>query len=50
MIALGCAFLIGLTNVAWTTIFKRQWAVIFTNDELVRALTTASTSIVGEEK
>ncbi|XP_058082080.1 protein DETOXIFICATION 54-like [Magnolia sinica] len=47
MVAFGCAFLIGIFNVVWTTVFRRRWAIIFTNDAPVLALAASVMPIVG---
>ncbi|XP_052200662.1 protein DETOXIFICATION 54 [Diospyros lotus] len=47
MVALGCAFLIGLMNVTWTVIFRERWGGLFTTDEPVKALVASVMPIMG---
>ncbi|KAF5202196.1 Detoxification-like protein [Thalictrum thalictroides] len=47
LVALGCAFLIGIINVMWTVIFQKKWAGVFTKDELVGVLVAAVMPIMG---
>lgn len=46
-VALGCAVIIALTSVAWTTVLRDKWGKFFTNDENVLALTAAAMPIMG---
>ncbi|KAJ4965962.1 hypothetical protein NE237_017811 [Protea cynaroides] len=47
LVALGCAFLIGLINVTWTALLRERWASFFTKDEPVRILVAAVMPILG---
>jgi len=47
MVALGCAFVIGIINVTWTVILRERWAGLFTKDELVMALVASVMPIMG---
>ncbi|KAL3845596.1 hypothetical protein ACJIZ3_002999 [Penstemon smallii] len=47
IVALACAFAIGFINVIWTLIFKEQWAELFTNDEMLKALVASVLPIIG---
>ncbi|KAF5467642.1 hypothetical protein F2P56_011874 [Juglans regia] len=47
MVALGCAFVIGIINVTWTVILRQRWAGLFTKDELVQALVASVMPIMG---
>lgn len=47
MVALGCAFVIGVINVTWTVILRERWAGLFTKDELVKALVASVMPIMG---
>ncbi|KAL9449441.1 hypothetical protein AB3S75_011385 [Citrus x aurantiifolia] len=47
MVALGCAFFIGIINVTWTVIFRDRWAGLFTNDDLVKPLVASVLPIIG---
>ncbi|CAN6687150.1 unnamed protein product [Malus baccata var. baccata] len=47
MVALGCAFVIGIINVTWTVILRERWAGLFTKDELVKALVASVMPIMG---
>eukprot|EP01018_Ginkgo_biloba_P008210 Gb_25645 [translate_table: standard] len=47
LVALGCAVVIALVNVIWTTILRDKWGKVFTNDESVLALTAAAMPIMG---
>lgn len=47
MVALGCAFVMGFINVAWTVILRYGWAALFTNDEPVKALVASVMPIMG---
>ncbi|KAJ9675262.1 hypothetical protein PVL29_024283 [Vitis rotundifolia] len=47
MVALGCAFLIGIINVIWTVIFREKWAGVFTKDEMVKALVASVMPLMG---
>ncbi|XP_077247584.1 protein DETOXIFICATION 54-like [Tasmannia lanceolata] len=47
MVALGCAFLIGIMNVTWTSILRERWASLFTEDKSVISLAAAVMPIMG---
>ncbi|KAF9603577.1 hypothetical protein IFM89_037076 [Coptis chinensis] len=47
LVALGCAFLIGIFNVTWTVVFREKWPAVFTKDELVGVLVAAVMPIMG---
>ncbi|XP_057973320.1 protein DETOXIFICATION 54 [Malania oleifera] len=47
MVALGCAVVIGVMNVAWTVIFRERWAGLFTKDEAVKALVASVMPLMG---
>ncbi|GKU90836.1 hypothetical protein SLEP1_g4781 [Rubroshorea leprosula] len=47
MIALGCAFVIGFINVAWTVTFRERWPGLFTTDDLVKPLVATVLPIIG---
>ncbi|KAB2012997.1 hypothetical protein ES319_D09G127900v1 [Gossypium barbadense] len=47
MVALGCAFVIGIINVAWTVILREKWAGLFTKDDLVKPLVATVLPIIG---
>lgn len=47
MVALGCAFLIGFINVAWTVALRERWARLFTKDTMVKALVVSVMPIMG---
>ncbi|KAE8719569.1 G-type lectin S-receptor-like serine/threonine-protein kinase [Hibiscus syriacus] len=47
MVSLGCAFVIGMINVAWTVILREKWASLFTNDDLVKPLVATVLPIIG---
>ncbi|XP_044475126.1 protein DETOXIFICATION 54-like [Mangifera indica] len=47
MVALGCAFFIGIINVTWTVILRDRWAGLFTKDDLVKALVASVLPIIG---
>ncbi|XP_009348384.2 protein DETOXIFICATION 54 [Pyrus x bretschneideri] len=47
MVALGCAFVIGIINVTWVVILRGRWAGLFTKDELVKALVVSVKPIMG---
>lgn len=47
MVALGCAFLVGFINVAWTVALREQWARLFTKDTMVKALVVSVMPIMG---
>ncbi|XP_068322603.1 protein DETOXIFICATION 54-like [Pyrus communis] len=47
MVALGCAFVIGIINVTWIVILRVRWAGLFTKDELVKALVASVMPIMG---
>ncbi|KAF8404204.1 hypothetical protein HHK36_009087 [Tetracentron sinense] len=47
LVALGCAFVIGIINITWTAILRERWAGLFTSDELVGVLVAAVMPIMG---
>ncbi|XP_021760473.1 protein DETOXIFICATION 54-like [Chenopodium quinoa] len=47
MVALGCAFLIGIMNVIWTVIFRESWGKLFTPDNSVTVLVASVMPIMG---
>ncbi|KAL9229088.1 hypothetical protein vseg_004599 [Gypsophila vaccaria] len=47
MVALGCAFLIGIVNVIWTVIFRDSWGELFTPDKTVTGLVASVMPIMG---
>lgn len=47
MVALGCAFMIGLLNVTWTAVLRERWASLFTHDRSVVSLAAAVMPIIG---
>ncbi|URD81943.1 Multidrug and toxin extrusion protein [Musa troglodytarum] len=47
LVALGCAAVIGVINVVWTTAFREQWAKLFTADASVLRLAAAALPLVG---
>ncbi|GKV32345.1 hypothetical protein SLEP1_g40961 [Rubroshorea leprosula] len=46
-VALGCAFVIGFINVAWTVILRERWAGLFTTDDLIKPLVATVLPIIG---
>ncbi|KAJ9167125.1 hypothetical protein P3X46_021798 [Hevea brasiliensis] len=47
MVALGCAFVIGIINVTWTVILRERWAGLFIKDGLVEGLVASVLPIIG---
>ncbi|GMH21813.1 hypothetical protein Nepgr_023656 [Nepenthes gracilis] len=47
MVALSCAFLVGIVNVAWTVIFRERWGGLFTTDHMLRSLVSSVMPIMG---
>ncbi|CAL9774706.1 unnamed protein product [Musa acuminata subsp. burmannicoides] len=47
LVALGCAVVIGVIHVVWTTIFREQWARLFTADASVLRLAAAALPLLG---
>ncbi|OAY58578.1 protein DETOXIFICATION 54 [Manihot esculenta] len=47
MVALLCAFVIGIINVTWTVILRERWAGLFTKDSLVKGLVASVLPIIG---
>ncbi|WOK96412.1 hypothetical protein Cni_G05119 [Canna indica] len=47
LVALGCAVVIGVINVAWTTMFRAQWARLFTADDSVLRRAALALPLVG---
>ncbi|RWR83514.1 protein DETOXIFICATION 54-like protein [Cinnamomum micranthum f. kanehirae] len=47
MVALGCAFIVGILNVAWTALLRERWASLFTDDWAVVSLAASVMPIIG---
>ncbi|CAN1160681.1 Protein DETOXIFICATION 54 [Linum perenne] len=47
MVALGCAFVIGIINVLWTIFLRERWAGLFTKDDLVNSFVASVLPIIG---
>ncbi|KAK9270010.1 hypothetical protein L1049_025583 [Liquidambar formosana] len=47
MVALGCAFVIGVINVTWTVILRERWADLFIEDYEVKKLVILVMPIMG---
>ncbi|CAA0818469.1 MATE efflux family protein [Striga hermonthica] len=47
MVALACAFAIGLFNVMWTVLFRNKWAGLFTEDNGLKALVASVLPVIG---
>lgn len=47
MVALGCAMVIGIVHVLWTSIFRDQWTSLFTKDASVIRLASAVMPLMG---
>ncbi|KAK9758198.1 hypothetical protein RND81_01G214600 [Saponaria officinalis] len=47
MVALSCAFLIGIMNVIWTIIFRKNWGELFTPDKTVTGLVASVMPLMG---
>ncbi|GLJ20370.1 hypothetical protein SUGI_0370090 [Cryptomeria japonica] len=47
LVALGCAVIIALFSLTWTTILRYKWGLLFTEDPQVLALTAAAMPIMG---
>lgn len=47
LVALGCAVVIALISVTWTSVLRDKWGKLFTNDETVLRLTAAVMPIIG---
>ncbi|KAL2513270.1 MATE efflux family protein [Abeliophyllum distichum] len=47
MVALACAFVIGIVNVIWTSIFRTSWGGLFTKDEMLKSLVAYVLPIIG---
>ncbi|GAA0160762.1 transporter [Lithospermum erythrorhizon] len=47
LVALGCAFVIGLFSVIWTIILREKWGGIFTKDEMLKAVVASILPIIG---
>ncbi|URE21764.1 Multidrug and toxin extrusion protein [Musa troglodytarum] len=47
LVALGCAVVIGVIHVVWTSIFREQWARLFTADASVLRLAAAALPLLG---
>eukprot|EP00246_Nothoceros_aenigmaticus_P002514 TRINITY_DN13381_c0_g2_i1.p1 TRINITY_DN13381_c0_g2~~TRINITY_DN13381_c0_g2_i1.p1 ORF type:complete len:513 (+),score=52.56 TRINITY_DN13381_c0_g2_i1:243-1781(+) len=46
-VALGCALVIAMMSLTWTTLLRNTWAHVFTTDQSVLALTAAVLPIMG---
>ncbi|WCJ44097.1 MATE efflux family protein [Euphorbia peplus] len=47
MVALSCAFFIGIINVTWTIILRERWASLFTKDSPLKNLVASVLPIIG---
>lgn len=47
LVALGCAFMIALVSLTWTTALRNTWGHVFTDDKNVLALTAAVMPLMG---
>ncbi|KAH6763697.1 MATE efflux family protein [Perilla frutescens var. hirtella] len=47
VVALICAFAVGVINVIWTVVFRERWGALFTEDEMLRALVASVLPIIG---
>ncbi|CAH1421815.1 unnamed protein product [Lactuca virosa] len=47
MVALSCAFVVGLMNVIWTVIFRDKWSDLFSNDHMLTSLVSSVMPIMG---
>ncbi|KAL6522231.1 Protein DETOXIFICATION 54 [Orobanche minor] len=47
IIALACAFAIGVINVIWTVTFRNKWGGLFTEEDELRALVASVLPIIG---
>ncbi|WOK97967.1 protein DETOXIFICATION 54-like [Canna indica] len=47
MVALDCTVVIGIINVAWTTMFRAQWARLFTADDSMLRHAALALPLVG---
>ncbi|KAK4795009.1 hypothetical protein SAY86_013003 [Trapa natans] len=47
VVALGCAFVVGVVNVVWTSLLKERWTDVFTGDGSVKALVVSVMPIMG---
>lgn len=47
MVALACAFVIGIINIIWTVVFRDKWGGLFTEDNMLKALVASVLPIVG---
>ncbi|KAL0326285.1 UNVERIFIED_CONTAM: protein DETOXIFICATION 54 [Sesamum radiatum] len=47
IVALVCAFAIGVVNVIWTVIFREKWGGLFTKDEMLKSLVASVLPIIG---
>lgn len=47
MVALACAFVIGIINIIWTVVFRYKWGGLFTEDKLLKSLVASVLPIVG---
>ncbi|KAJ4749079.1 Protein DETOXIFICATION [Rhynchospora pubera] len=47
LVALGCAFMIGVVHVIWTLVFCERWVRLFTNDASIVRLASAVMPLIG---
>ncbi|KAG6432692.1 hypothetical protein SASPL_104276 [Salvia splendens] len=47
MVALTCAFVVGIINVVWTVMFRERWGALFTKDDMLIALVASVLPITG---
>ncbi|KAJ3683474.1 hypothetical protein LUZ60_013701 [Juncus effusus] len=47
LVALGCALVIGVIHVIWTSIFRQHWVRLFTTDASIVGLASAVMPIMG---
>ncbi|GAB4861413.1 Protein DETOXIFICATION 54 [Ancistrocladus abbreviatus] len=47
MVALGCAFLVGIIHVTWTVIFRDRWGELFTTDRMLQTLVGSVMPVMG---
>lgn len=47
LVALSCAFIVGLINVVWTIVFRDKWSALFTQDKMLQTLVSSVMPIMG---
>ncbi|KAL8217767.1 hypothetical protein R6Q57_021140 [Mikania cordata] len=47
LVALACAFVVGVMNVIWTIIFRDRWSALFTHDHMLQSLVSSVMPIMG---